>query len=119
VLQLPDAQADRAGALQADQGAEALVGLLNLEGLALLGQADDGVEQAPAGVPRLAGPQGDVAGHHGLDVGQGGAQLEAWPGPLPAPGECPWGDRMRSARMGVAVWSLAAQRRGGYDWGVS
>jgi hypothetical protein len=72
VLELPDAQAHRAGAVQAHQGAEALVGLLDLEGLALLGQADDGVEQAPAGCPRLAGPQCDVAGHHALNVGQGG-----------------------------------------------
>ena len=86
MLQLPHAQAHRAGALKAYQGAEALVGLLDLEGLALLSQADDGVEQAAAGGPRLAGPQGDVAGHRGLDVRQGGAQLEAWPGTLPAPG---------------------------------
>jgi hypothetical protein len=72
VLQLPDAQAHRAGAAQAHQGAEALQRLLDLEGLALLSQADDGVEQAAAGGPGLAGPQGDVAGHHALDVGQGG-----------------------------------------------
>jgi hypothetical protein len=43
VLQLLDALPHRAGALEAHHGAKALQRLLDLEGLALLGQADDGV----------------------------------------------------------------------------
>jgi len=77
VLQLPHAQAHGAGALEAHQGAEALQRLLDFEGLALLCQADDGVDEAAAGGPCLAGPQGGVSGDHALDVGQGGTQLEA------------------------------------------
>ncbi|HMC08862.1 MAG TPA: hypothetical protein VKL22_06045 [Actinomycetota bacterium] len=72
VLQLPHAQRDRTGARKAHHAAQALEGLLNVEGLAVLGQAHDGlVQTAPRGA-RLACPEVGVPREHPDDVRQGG-----------------------------------------------
>jgi len=71
MLKLLDALPHGTGALEGHDDGQALQCLLDFEGLALLGQTHDGVENPPTGSACLAGPQGNVLGHHALDVRKG------------------------------------------------